>query len=91
MCKYNSFSRRKAFYLLKKIKHIHLKSIQTAARKSKQGQHQVSLSMTQGMIVWQQRCEGRGKSHSKHCKTRVGEEGMARHVSMLRVKPMLSG
>lgn len=46
--------------------------------------------MTKGMIVWQQRDVGRGKSHSKHCKMCVGEEGMAHHVSMLRVKPMLT-
>lgn len=85
MCKYNSFSRRKSFYLLRKIKHIHLKSIQTAARKGKQGQHEDSPFVTQGMIVRQQRCEGRGKSHSKHCRMCVGEEVMACHVSMLRV------
>lgn len=62
MCKYNSFSRRKSFSLLKTIKHIHLKSIQTAAGKGEQGQYQVSPSVTQRMIVRQQRCEGQGRA-----------------------------
>lgn len=34
---------------------------------------------------------GAGRSHSKRRGRGVGEEGAARHLSMLQVKPMLSG
>lgn len=57
-----------------------MKSIQTAGGEGRQGQHQVRPSVTQGMIVQQQRWEGTGKSQSEHCKTcgRGGGHGMPR-------------
>lgn len=95
MCKYNSFRRRKSFVfsLLKKkeIKktnrtHSLKRGVQTASREGKQGQHQVSPSTTKGNdCLAAERGVGRGKSHSKHCRTcGRGEHGTA--GSMQRVE-----